>query len=1513
MGKFLHQHQSKSNSCRKLVFIVFLACLLGLACILNLFWASSFSFTSSYLSFPSNWVSQKPRIFVAQQQHNVNDDKTENKRFLSATFADLPAPDLPWEQMPSAPVPRLDGSAIQIENLFYVLSGYGTLDYVHSHVDVFNFTDYTWCARFDTPKDMANSHLGVATDGRYIYVVSGQYGPQCRSSIARSYVLDTRTREWRTTQLWRGRLHVMGGGKENRHTPGLEHWSIAVKDGKALEKEWRTEIPIPRGGPHRACVAVNDRLFVIGGQEGDFMAKPGSPIFKCSRRHEVVYDDVYMLDAGMKKWEVLAPLPKPNSHIECSWVVVNNSIIITGGTTEKHPVTKRMILVGEVFQFHLDSLTWSVIGKLPYRVKTTLAGFWDGYLYFTSGQRDRGPDNPQPRKIQADLRSNDALRQSGALLSALQQSAAGRDISIIAKSAVEDIVAAPASAVCKKLAFDLLRSTRLTADLWDSVSTGIRKDFNFPDPDVVAAAITILAAIPSNSLAKLITDSNAEISTCFDSPSDNLRLSITETLGCVLARDDLVTLCESNVNLLDKVSAWWARIGQNMLDKSDTVSKVAFESVGRLFQELDSKRMSRLAGDKLVDSENSLAIRSNWVSSMVDFVWKKRSTLMARSLILPVESFRATVFPLVYAVKAVASGGLEVIRKVSKGSKVNGTAVDSNAEKLVGVSDLVTHLAPFLASSLEPALIFDVGINMLHLADVPGGKPEWASQSIIAILTLWDRQEFASARESIVRAVVTNLHLLDLHMQVSLFKRLLLMVRNLRAESDRMHALACICRTALCVDLFAKESVRRGQKPLAGTDIASLFEDPSIKDDLHSVASKSLFREEFVATLVESCFQLSLPLPEQKNTGMESRVIGALAYGAGYGALNWTETALEVVEVCRPCVKWDCDGRTYAVDCYLKLLVRLCHIYDTRGGVKRVKDGASQDQILNETRLQNLQRDLVKDLREVSTSRICARLLWAISEHINLEGLDPLLADDPEDPLNIIVSNIHKVLFNVDSSTDSTNRPQDVQAALLCALRLGSHHLRAGQLLIKELEEFRTNALADSVNRHQCRMILQRIKHISNHPESRWIGASEARGDYPFSHHKLTVQFYDASAAQDRKLEGLVHKAILELWRPDPSELTLLLTKGIDSASLKVPPTARTLTGSSDPCYIEAYHLADAGDGRITLHLKVLNLTELELNRVDVRVGLSGSLYFMDGSPLAVRQLRNLVSQDPVLCSVTVGVSQFERCGFWVQVLYYPFYGSGTVGDYDGDYSEEDPQIMRLKRSLRPELGEPVILRCQPYKIPLTELLLPHKISPVEFFRLWPSLPAIVEYTGTYIYEGSGFKATAAQQYGSSPFLSGLISLYSKPFHRVCSHIIRTVAGFQLCYAAKTWHGGFLGMMIFGASEGWLDDLTDGGVEYMPEDEVKVAAAERLRISMERIALLKAAQPKKTLKTDDKSEDEDEEDEDKEKKEGEEDEKPKGPSTLSKLTAEEAEHRALQAAVLQEWHMLCKDRNTKIG
>ncbi|XP_057549738.1 kelch repeat-containing protein At3g27220 [Amaranthus tricolor] len=416
------RHNQKHSSLKFALFVSVLA-LVGAAFVGDLLWTSSssstlfaFRYVTDSWSIPYSPTLNVPNSSYSSQSKVKGKDQGKNipsGRILSATFADLPGPELHWEKLPTAPVPRLDGAAIQIKNLLYVFAGYGNINAVHSHVDIFNFTDNTWGESFPMPKEMAHSHLGMVTDGRYIYVVTGQYGPQCRGPTARNFVLDTDTKQWKdlpslpvpryapATQLWRGRLHVMGGSGINRYTPELDHWSLAVKDGKALENEWLSEIPIPRGGPHRACVVVDDKLLVIGGQEGDFMAKPGSPIFKCSRRHEVVYADVLMLDD--KKWKNLPPMPKPDSHIEFAWTIVNHSIIIAGGTTDKHPNTKKMILNGEIFRFDLDTLKWSVIGKLPYRVKTTLVGFWDGWFYFTSGQRDKGPDDPSPRKVIGEI------------------------------------------------------------------------------------------------------------------------------------------------------------------------------------------------------------------------------------------------------------------------------------------------------------------------------------------------------------------------------------------------------------------------------------------------------------------------------------------------------------------------------------------------------------------------------------------------------------------------------------------------------------------------------------------------------------------------------------------------------------------------------------------------------------------------------------------------------------------------------------------------------------------------------------------------------------------------------------------------------------------------------------------------------------------------------------------------------------------------------------------------------
>jgi hypothetical protein len=370
-------------------------------------------------------------------------------------------------------------------------------------------------------------------------------------------------------------------------------------------------------------------------------------------------------------------------------------------------------------------------------------------------------------QITTDLRSSDALRQSLALLQALQQCAAGRDVSALARTAATEILSAPSSAVCKRLALDLLRALPLPPDLLDPLLlSSLRSDLSFPDPDVASSSIASFPSLPSHLLPSLLSSAHAEIANALSSPAESLRLGAVTSLSSFLPRDDLVLMCSTNPSLMAHATTWWARLAELALDSADAVSAGAFEALARLFQELEGRRMSRLAGDKLVDGEGVLAVRAQWAADAIDFIWSRRNMLIARSMVMPAESFRLTVHPLVHAAKMVASGVVNTLQRIAKpGDTTIADSVESSAEKLVGVSDIVSHLLPFL-SSLDPPLVFEVGINMLALADVPGGKPEWASAAIIAILTLWDRQEFSSMRETIVRAVVTNLHLLDLGMQV---------------------------------------------------------------------------------------------------------------------------------------------------------------------------------------------------------------------------------------------------------------------------------------------------------------------------------------------------------------------------------------------------------------------------------------------------------------------------------------------------------------------------------------------------------------------------------------------------------------------------------------------------------------------------------------------------------------------------------------------------------------------------
>ena len=316
-------------------------------------------------------------------------------------------PELLWETGARCPMARTESAGRKIGHKCFIIGGFHTLDCVLSVVDVFDLDKRRWTERFAMPPNMPQTHLGVASDdSRYLYFVGGQLGSQCSPAVADGFVLDTQNRTWGTlpplpepryslsAQLWRGRLHVLSGSKPDRRTPACEHWSIAMERGKALEDRWHEEVPIPRGGPHRASAILNDRLYVFGGEDGDVAPFPGDPKYTCdwNTPMEKSYGDSFVLEGGAERWKPVAPMPHARTHTEHSIVKIGQYAVLVGGIAERY-VYDDLI---QVYDTGADR--WTTAGRLPYAMKTN-AVYHEGWLFAVAGQRSRSREDPRPGEV----------------------------------------------------------------------------------------------------------------------------------------------------------------------------------------------------------------------------------------------------------------------------------------------------------------------------------------------------------------------------------------------------------------------------------------------------------------------------------------------------------------------------------------------------------------------------------------------------------------------------------------------------------------------------------------------------------------------------------------------------------------------------------------------------------------------------------------------------------------------------------------------------------------------------------------------------------------------------------------------------------------------------------------------------------------------------------------------------------------------------------------------------------
>lgn len=317
-------------------------------------------------------------------------------------------PELQWRPGPRCPQPRVEPARAQIGSKLYVVGGYVQLDLVSDRVDMLDLETGRWSCVARLPDGAPQTHQAMTHDGRrHVFMVAGQVGINCAPATSRCYVLDCSDHSWSSlpslpaprympvVHYYKGRLHCMTGNREDRASNADEHWSIAIEDGCAIEKEWRYEGRFPHPRIHTSTELVGGEVIVMSGQEGDVPRKGGAPDYLCNfdSPNDIMHDEVFAYHLETREVRHLSPMPEAISHSECAVNRVGSKIILAGG------ILHRRIMADRIYSYDLEKDRWELIGRLPHPMKSKVTAVWNDRLYLVAGQRSVSDENLRPGPV----------------------------------------------------------------------------------------------------------------------------------------------------------------------------------------------------------------------------------------------------------------------------------------------------------------------------------------------------------------------------------------------------------------------------------------------------------------------------------------------------------------------------------------------------------------------------------------------------------------------------------------------------------------------------------------------------------------------------------------------------------------------------------------------------------------------------------------------------------------------------------------------------------------------------------------------------------------------------------------------------------------------------------------------------------------------------------------------------------------------------------------------------------
>ncbi|HYF63473.1 MAG TPA: kelch repeat-containing protein [Herpetosiphonaceae bacterium] len=273
-----------------------------------------------------------------------------------------------WNSGATAPMARFEAVGGVVGQKLYVIGGFiNEIAQTGKSVDVYDLPSNTWQRIADIPE--AISHAPVVVDGTTLYVLGGFVGDNPGPSSNRVWKLNTLTNTWSAGPAMPGgrggagaarvgrNIHFFGGATR---TAGVfddadqaDHYVLNIDTGV-----WTTAANLPNPRNHMVAVALNGKIYAMGGQHGDYEAT--------TSQSQV---DVY--DPNTNTWSRAADLPEGKSHAPGSTFVVDGRIMMIGGAVNGG---SNGWASDEVLLYDPATNVWLELPPIPAYRKTPIAG-----------------------------------------------------------------------------------------------------------------------------------------------------------------------------------------------------------------------------------------------------------------------------------------------------------------------------------------------------------------------------------------------------------------------------------------------------------------------------------------------------------------------------------------------------------------------------------------------------------------------------------------------------------------------------------------------------------------------------------------------------------------------------------------------------------------------------------------------------------------------------------------------------------------------------------------------------------------------------------------------------------------------------------------------------------------------------------------------------------------------------------------------------------------------------------